>query len=51
MVLDKKDTNNNWGLGGTDNDHEGIYTVTEGTDDEKGTYGYKAIDFSKLNFN
>ena len=50
MVLDKKDANNNWGLGGTDNDHEGIYTVTEGTD-EQGTYGYKAIDFSKLNFN
>jgi len=49
MVLDKKD-GNNWGLGGTDSDHEGIYTVTEGTDDEKGTYGYKAIDFSKLNF-
>jgi hypothetical protein len=43
MVLDSK-TNNAWGLGGNDSDHEGIYTQ-DGT-----TYGYKAIDFSRLNF-
>jgi hypothetical protein len=33
MVLDKKE-GNSWGLGGTDADHEGIYTITEGTEEE-----------------
>ena len=45
MVLDVKD-NSVWGLGGTDSDHDDVYVDTN---DGK-TYGYKAIDFSNLNF-
>ena len=50
MVLDSRPINgNSWGLGGNDNDHFDKY---DGVDDEGNEvkYGYKAIDFSKLNF-
>lgn len=52
MVLDTKPVSGgNWGLGGTDNQHEDVHIgVTENDEDPNLYYGYKAIDFSKLNF-
>ena len=52
MVLDTRPiSGGNWGLGGTDNQHEEVHVgVTADGEDQNLYYGYKAIDFSKLNF-
>ena len=52
MVLDSRPlSGGSWGLGGNDNNHDEKHVgVEENGEDPNLYYGYKAIDFSKLNF-